>query len=252
MMGRAFLWELAGGKRPYLILLFYFLVLLFSGTFTSDSVNVEIITPDIHILDPVTPGKLIDILWFTQNVWSFLFPVVTAYAVFAFSYELDKGILRTYLLSCIGKPKLFAIKLSVIFTGIFVPLVSGLLIAYSLADPILFASNPFDAYVNLPLRLVLYASMLYTMIGLSVLSAVAFKKPLYSFIIPIVTVYFLNNTDLGAISSYIPPKCFPLFSTAIGLFPNFWSEMSSSVPSIVASTIALITAFVIFTHRDVT
>jgi len=253
MVSKVFLWEFLSGKRPYLILLLYFLLLLSSGKFIVNEITVEKKTSLFHSFEHFTPGNLIDVSFSVADIWWFSFPVVTAYAVFTFSYELDKGILKTYLLSRITKTELFTAKLLATFMGIYTPLILSLLIAYTLADTILFRSIPLEVYVNLPQRLVLYASMLYTMIGLSVFSGVAFKKPLYAFVIPIATIYTLNTASISMISRYIPPLCFPIFNEAIGLMePSyFWSQMGTAIPSVIASTIFLIASYVIFVKRDI-
>lgn len=250
MFGRVFVWEFLGGKRLYMILLLYFLILFSSGVFAAGLVDVEIETSRGRSL---TPGSLIDIYQPPSDLWWFSFPVITAYAVLMFSYESDKGIIRTYLLSCTRKSTLFGAKLLAIFIGVFVPLISSLLIVYPIADPVIFYANPLEVYVNLPRRLLLYALILYTMTGFSVLSAVAFKRPLYGFAVPIAITYTLNNVSLSVIGGYIPPRCYLMLTNPIGLVPlgTFLGKMSMALPAFIASTIALIASYVIFVKRDV-
>lgn len=254
MFPKVFIWEFLSGKRLYLVLLIYFLVLFSSGRFTSDSWTVEVKTPEYSINSTLTPGSMIDVEWNASSLWWFLFPVVTAYAVFVFSYELDKGIVRTYLLSNVGKRTLFSAKLLSILFGLFIPLIASLLIVYPLADPVLFSSMPLEVYINLPRRLMIYASMLYIMAGIATLSSVAFRKPLYAFAVPIAVIYTLNTVHLRGVSAYVPPKCYPQHSGSIGLIPieYFLNELSMVLPAVIASTIALITAYIIFARRDMT
>ena len=254
MLSRVFIWEFLSGKRFYLALLIYFLVLFSSGRLTSESWTVEVKDPGYFSKEPLTPGSMIDVWWDASSLWWLLFPVVTAYAVFMISYELDKGILRTYLLSNVEKRTLFSAKLLSILLGLFIPLIASLLIVYALADPVLFSSIPLEVYVNLPRRLIVYASMLYIMSGIATLSSVAFRKPLYAFAVPITVIYTLNIVRLRGISAYVPPQSYPQLQGSIGLMPieYFLNELSMVLPAVIASTIALITAYIIFVRRDMT
>ena len=254
MLSEVLKWELFTGKRFYLVFLLYFLVLFSLGRYNGDSQGVEWNNPDDYYIQPLSPGSLIDIWWRASDLWWFSFPVVLAYAVFTFSYELDKKILRTYLESCVKKSTLFLAKLLSIQLGLFIPLIISLLIVYPLGDPILFRSNPLEVYVNLPRRLLLFVSMLYTMIGISAISSIIFKKPLYAFAAPIAIVYTLNIAGLRVISPYVPPQCYPVITTrSIGLVPNelFFSSLSMALPAVIVSTISLMIAYIIFIKRDV-
>lgn len=249
-----FRWEFLSGRRFYLVFLIYFLVLFSSGTFTSESWTVEVKYPDYVSKEFLTPGSMIDVWWNASSLWWFLFPLVTAYAVFMISYEFDKGILRTYLLSNVGKRTLFSAKLLSILLGLLIPLVASLLIVYALADLMLFSSTPLEVYVNLPRRLLMYTSMLYPMIGIATLCSVAFRKPLYAFAVPLAGVYVLNMARLTGISAYIPPQCYPEFQGSIGLMPIGWflNELSMVLPTVVTSSIAIVAAYLIFIRRDMT
>jgi hypothetical protein len=255
MFRKVLKWEFLAGKRFYLVFVLYFLTLFSLGSYTQGIQNVEHRTPDEYDIRPLTPGTLIDIVWEASDVWWFSFPVVIAYAVFTFSYELDKKILRTYLLSRVKKRTLFLAKLLSIQLGLFIPLIISLLIVYPLGDPILFGSNPLEVYVNLPRRLLLVASMLYIMVGISALSSTVFKNPLYAFAAPIAIVYTLNIAGLRVVSEYIPPQCYQdiIPDLPIGLLTNedFFSSLSMALPAVIASTIALIIAYTIFIRRDV-
>jgi len=255
MFPKVLKWEFLAGKRFYLVFVLYFLTLFSLGKYTQDIRTVEHKTLDEYDIRPLTPGTMIDIIWKARDVWWFSFPVVIAYAVFTFTYELDKKILRTYLLSCVKKRTLFLAKLLSIQLGLFIPLIISLLIVYPLGDPILFGSNPLEVYVNLPRRLLLVASMLYIMVGISALSSTVFKNPLYAFAAPIAIVYTLNIAGLRVVSEYVPPQCLEIFdpTSSIGLLTNehFFSSLSMALPAIIASTIALIIAYTVFIRRDV-
>jgi ABC-type transport system involved in multi-copper enzyme maturation permease subunit len=253
MFGKIFSWEFLAGKRLYMIFLLYFLMLFSSGLFLDEKVIVETIFQDIHEIDDFTPGNLINMFQLPSNLWWFSFPIISAYCVYMFSHEYDKGILRTYFLSCARKSTVFTAKLLAIFAGIFASFVASLLIAYPLADPTMFLANPLEVYVNLPRSFLIYASMLYIMIGLSVLSAATFKKPLYAFASPLAIVYTLNTTHLDVIADYIPPTSFQALGSPIGLYTTeqFLRRFSTVWPAVVASTIFLAIAYVIFTKRDI-
>lgn len=251
MLLKVFKWELFSGKRFYLIFLLYFLILFSLGQFAYGKTRVE---TELGSVRTLTPGNMIDIMWGLNDVWWFSFPVVTAYAVFSFSYEFDRGILRTYLLSCIRKRTVFLAKLLSILLGLLIPLIASLLIIYPIADPLLFASNPLEVYANLPRRLLIIVSMLYIMIGISTLSSIAFKKPLYAFAAPIAMIYTLNMAGLRVVSEYVPPKCYSPFTyMSIGLVAeeSFCNNLSMSLPAVIASTIALIVAYIIFIKKDI-
>jgi len=252
---KVFKWEFLSGKRFYLILLIYFLLLFSSGRLVSSKYVVEERRSGFYIKEDVTPGRVIDIRWHTSSLWWFLFPVVLAYTVFVFSYELDKGILRAYLLSCVKKRTLFIAKLLSIILSLFIPLVACLLIVYALADPQLFMVDPLEVYVNVPRRLLLCALMLYTMMGIAILSSIIFKRPLYAFGIPMAVIYVLNIVSLRGISDYIPPRCYSRlsYSESIGLVPTeaLINALRIAIPSLIASTIFLIAAYIIFIRRDV-
>jgi len=92
------------------------------------------------------------------------------------------------------------------------------------------------------------------MIGISALSSIIFKKPLYAFAAPIAIVYTLNTAGLRVVSQYVPPQCYPIVKTgSIGLLTNelFFSSLSTALPAIIVSTIALMIAYIIFIKRDV-
>jgi ABC-type transport system involved in multi-copper enzyme maturation permease subunit len=236
-----------------MIFLLYFLMLFSSGRFEGVTIIVETIFQDIHGIEDFTPGNLINMFQLPTNLWWFSFPIISAYCVYMFSHEYDKGILRTYFLSCARKSTIFSAKLLAIFTGIFASFVASLLIAYPLADPTMFLANPLEVYVNLPRSFLIYASMLYIMIGLSVLSAATFKKPLYAFATPLAIVYTLNTTSLDVIADYIPPTSFQALGGTIGLYTTeqFLRRFNTVWPAVVASTIFLVVAYVIFSKRDI-
>jgi ABC-type transport system involved in multi-copper enzyme maturation permease subunit len=206
--------------------------------------------------ETLTPGRMIDVWWDASSLWWFLFPVVTAYAVFMFSYEFDKGILKAYLLSCVEKRTLFLAKLLSIMFGLLTSLGASMLIVYALADPYLFALNPLDVYINIPRRFIMYTLMLYSMVGIATLSSIAFRKPLCAFVVPIAIIYTLNMIGLHGISTYVPPQCYPDIRLlgSIGLVPMeyFLSKLSLALPTIIASTTAIITAYIFFVKRDIT
>lgn len=254
MFPKVLKWEFLAGKRFYLVFVLYFLTLFSLGKYPYSIQSVEQRTTDYYFIQPLAPGTMIDIVWKASDVWWFSFPVVIAYAVFTFTYELDKKILRTYLLSCVKKRTLFLAKFLSIQLGLFIPLIISLLIVYPIGDPILFGSNPLEVYVNLPRRLLLFASMLYIMVGISAFSSIVFKNPLYAFAAPIAAVYTLNVAGLRVISDYVPPQCYQdIIPGSIGLLTNenFFSSLSMALPAIIASTIALIIAYTIFIRRDV-
>ncbi len=253
MFGKIFTWEFLAGKRLYMIFLLYFLMLFSSGLFVGEMVIIETISQGIHGIEDFTPGNLISMFQLPSDLWWFSFPIISAYCVYMFSHEYDKGILRTYFLSCARKSTIFAAKLLAIFAGIFLSFVASLLIAYPLADPTMFLVNPLEVYVNLPRSFLIYASMLYIMIGLSVLSAATFKKPLYAFATPIAIVYTLNTTSLDVIADYIPSKSFQDIGGSIGLYTTeqFLRRFSTVWPAVVASTIFLVVAYIIFSKRDI-
>jgi ABC-type transport system involved in multi-copper enzyme maturation permease subunit len=251
MLGKIFTWEFLKGKRPQLILILYFLLLL-TIRYDVNTLKIESKDPISHIIRDYPPGSLIDIMWDINDVWWFSFPIILAYAIYLYSYELDKGIIRTYLLTCIRRRTLFAAKLIAIFLSVFLPLISTLMIAYPIADPILFMNNPVEVYINLPGKFILYGLMLYIMVCISTLSAVLFKKPLYAFAIPLAIIYVLNM--LGIYSSYIPPESF--YRLTLIVEPGFEqyaivSNVNKILPSIIISTIALAIAYVIFIRRDI-
>ncbi len=232
-----------------MVLLLYFLLLL-TVHFTIGEVEVEVACESYYLEYDYPPGIVIDVDWLAEDIWWFAFPVVLAYSISLFSYELDTGVLETYLLSSVKRSTIFTAKLSAIFTAILLPLLGCLLLSYPLADPLLFQHDPMGVYINLPPRLLLYASMLYIMICISVFSATVFRKPLYAFILPTVTLYILNMT--GIFKRYIPPSCFyypPGFPCSLGV--DVMTVIERSMPAIIFSTIMLILSYFIFNRKDI-
>ncbi len=257
MLRKIIWWEFRQGWRPYILFLLYFLLLVYIANYRFFVEVVEIRSARISISsDWLTPGTAINAPYSIRGLWWLLFPVVTGYAVLVYSYELDRGIIRAYLLSSVDRRTLFIAKLVYILVATLLPLILATIIVYALADIDMLLADPLEVFVNLPRRLLIYLAMLYIMLGLAVSSSVIFKKPFYAFVIPIITVYVLNNIGIPYLSSYIPPRCIESwFDTHfIYIIPlnDFLARFQPSLPSILVSTVLLIASYLIFRGMDIT
>ena len=251
MFTRIVLWEVFGGRKIYLMLLLYFLLIFSSGIFGENKITVKSITPQWNISIDASPGSVVDLDWTPTQMWWFLYPVVTAYAVYQFSYEVDRGIIRTYLLSRVRKSTLFTAKLASLFISVIIPTVVSLLVVYPLGDPILFQADPLTIYTNFPRRLLIYLSMIYVMLGFSIFFSTLFRKPIYAFITPILIVYVLNAAPIEAIWMYVPPNSYDRLGPIVGVPDNiFYSHFNYVLPSIFLATAGILIAYFIFIWRD--
>lgn len=263
MLGKVFLWELRG-RKIYLMILFFLLALVNSMAFEPVTVRYEIGLPvtmeDTRTFysfsERFTPGSLIDTTWNLKDMWWLFFPLVTGFAVYTFTYEIDKGIMRTYMLSGLKRRTLFATKLATIFFATFVPLAASLAIAYAFSDPILLRANPAEAYLNYPRKLLLYTVLLYSMIGLATFAANVFSKPLSAFTIPLSLIYFLNTIHLSGVEAHILPRCIP-DTISRGFIGIAWEQPGLMnitflvlLRWIIVSTALILASFVIFVRRD--
>jgi hypothetical protein len=210
---------------------------------------------DLLKLPGFNVGSVLRLDWSAGQLWWFVFPVVIALAVLLFSYDIDRGLLRTYMLSQVSQTKLFIGKLTAMFVAVYVPLlVSGALIL-ALADPALFLADPLFVWSHLWLVLLGWALMMYVMIGFSVFAAVTLKKPIYAFITPYVVIYALPSVPFPVdVRLYIPPESFidlyyinPFGQDAQDIFRLFWSY---AWPSIAIATALLALAYVLFIRME--
>lgn len=236
-MSKVFSWELLSGGKPYIIFILLFLLLYTSTTYGPR----------------IGDGWGLD--WSPGQLWWFVFPVIIALAVLLFSYDIDRGLLRTYMLSQVSQTKLFIGKLTAMFVAVYVPLlVSGALIL-ALADPALFLADPLFVWSHLWLALLGWALMMYVMIGFSVFAAVTLKKPIYAFITPYVVIYALPSVPFPVdVILYIPPVAFrDLYHISFGQYAQdlfllfFWSY---AWPSIAIATALLALAYVLFIRME--
>lgn len=251
MISRIVSWEVFGGRKIYLILFIYFLLIFTSGVFGMNGITIRSLTPQWNISRDASPGSVIDLDWTASQMWWLLYPVVTAYTVYQFSYEVDKGIIRTYLLSRVRKSTLFAAKLLSLFISVILPTLVSLLVVYPLGDPILFMADPLTIYTNFPKRLLIYLSMIYIMLGFSIFFSNLFRRPIYAFATPILIVYVLNAAPVEAIWEYVPPSSYMRLGHIVGVPENiFLSKFTYVIPSIFLATVGIIAAFLIFVLRD--
>jgi hypothetical protein len=261
MIRKVFLWELLTGGKPYIILLIFFLLLYVAMDYPPrEGGGVQYypsVTPDPFALETFNLHSAVDIGWYVGNIWWFLFPVIISLAVLLFSYDIDRGLLRTYMLSQTSRTSLFIGKLAAIFAAVYIPLLVGGALILVIADPTLFIANPLFVWDGLWLRLLGWMLMTYTMIGFSVFPALVLKKPLYAFITPYVVFYALSLISIPAnIRAYIPPTSFlelqfitpggPAWLIEADL-RSFWKN---AWPSIAVATIVLIISYILFVKME--
>jgi len=257
MLRRILWWEFRQGWRPYLLFLLYFLLLVYIANYEFFIEVVEIRSAELVVRnDWLTPGTAIYAPYSVMGLWWFLFPVVIGYAVLVYSYELDRGIIRAYLLSSVSRRTLFIGKLIYISVAILLPLTLATILIYALADTKMLSADPMEVFVNLPRRLLIYLTIFYITLGLAVSSSIIFRKPFYAFVIPLITLYVLNNLSIPVLSRYIPPLCMApwLDDPYIYIIPldAFLSRFYPLTPSITVSTLLLIISYIIFRRIDIT
>jgi hypothetical protein len=254
-MRKVFPWELLSGGKPYIILLILFLLMYVATDYPPlggggvANYDPKIYPDPFKIEDPyrgqvLQIGPALDIGWNAFEVWWFSFPVVIALAVLLFSYDIDRGLLRTYMLSRASRTSLFIGKLAAMFVAVYIPLVVSGALILALADPTLFLADPLLVWGGLWLTLQGWALMMYVMVGFSVFSAVALKKPLYAFVTPYVAIYAIGMVRLPPeIGNLIPPRPF-IF---IDHVTRFWSDVW---PSLATATALLVLSYIIFTRME--
>jgi ABC-type transport system involved in multi-copper enzyme maturation permease subunit len=248
-MKRIFLWELFSGGKPYIILLIFFLLLYVAMDYPSKSQGFAF-------------GNLISVLdigWSIGEIWWFLFPVVIALTVLVFSYDIDRGLLRTYMLSQASRTSLYFGKLLAIFVAVLIPLVASGALILAFADPTLFVANPLLVWNGLWLRLLGWMLMIYVMTGFSVFFAVILKKPLYAFVAPYVLFYAIERMSIpNSIRNYIPPVSFIQFQAITPGHPTWLVEhdllnaWNFNWPGIAVATALLIISYILFVRMEQT
>jgi len=251
VISKVFLWELKSGGKPYIMLLILFLLIYVATDYPPRKGTGTYYEPYVNLL------SALDIGWSINEIWWFLFPVVIALAVLLFSYDIDRGLLRTYMLSQASRTSLFIGKLAALFIAVFIPLVVGGVLILAFADPTLFLSDPLFVLNGLWLRLVGWALMMYVMIGFSVFAAVLLKKPLYAFVTPYVVFYALESARIPmSIRTYIPPDSFIQFQFITPGNPAYLIEhdllaaWNFNWPCIAVATALLILSYILFIRME--
>lgn len=131
------------------------------------------------------------------NDWLNVFPVVVALAAYSFSYERDSRVLRSTMLNPIGARTLFFAKLTSMIVVVEVPVILGILLTITQFDPSLLAKSPLVVLQNAPEWLLVYLVYGLVMIGLTILPAVYFTKPVYAFVVPIFIVLLVGTEGFG-------------------------------------------------------
>ncbi len=246
-MRKVLLWELLSGGKPYIILLILFLLLYVAMDYPPEQTGFSF----QNLI------AVLDIGWSVGELWWFMFPVVTALAVLVFSYDIDRGVLRTYMLSRVSRTSLFIGKLLAIFVAVLIPLAVSGAIILAFADPTLFLSNPLLVWSGLWLRLLGWALMMYTIIGFGVFSAVILRKPLYAFVAPYAVFYAISKVSIPAsIGGYIPPASFIPFQYITPGNPLDYIERGllyawhHAWPSIAVATALLVISYLLFVKME--
>jgi ABC-type transport system involved in multi-copper enzyme maturation permease subunit len=253
LIGKVFLWELKSGGKPYIMLLILFLLMYVATDYPPRTGAGTYYEPYVNLLSALNIG------WSINEIWWFLLPVVIALAVLLFSYDIDRGLLRTYMLSQASRTSLFIGKLTALFVAVFIPLVVGGALILTLADPTLFLSDPLFVWNGLWLRLVGWALMMYVMIGFSIFPAVLLKKPLYAFVTPYVVFYALQSARLPmSVAQYIPGGSFWLFqsvtpgSPAILIQHDLLRAWELAWPGVAVATALIIISYILFVRMEQT
>lgn len=258
-MRKVFSWELLSGGKPYIILLILFLLLYVATDYPprrGGGVHYDHeVHPDPFKFEYFYLGSVLEIGWTPNEIWWFLFPVIIALAVLLFSYDIDRGLLRTYMLSQAGRTSLFIGKLTAIFVAVYLPLLVSAALILAFADPTLFLADPVLVWDELWLKLLGWAVMMYVMVGFSVFSAVALKKPLFAFVTPYIVIYALGRVRFPyEIRCRIPPAAFIQFVHICLRSPAFrldllhaWNDVW---PSLAIATALLILAYILFLKME--
>jgi len=256
LIRKVFLWELKSAGKPYIMFLILFLLLYVAmdypprkgGGVTYYDISAQ---PNVNLLSALNIG------WSLNEIWWFLLPVVIALAVLLFSYDIDRGLLRTYMLSQASRTSLFIGKLIALFIAVFIPLVVGGALILAFADPTLFLSDPLFVWNSLWLRLVGWALMMYVMIGFSIFPAILLKKPLYAFVTPYVVFYALQSARLPTnIAQYIPGGSFWLFQSVTPGSPAYLIRhdllraWELAWPGVAVATALIILSYILFIRME--
>ena len=137
------------------------------------------------------------------NDWLNVFPVVVALAAYSFSYERDSRVLRSMLLNPISARTLLLSKLTSMIIVVEVPIALGIFLTLAQFDPPLLASSPLVVLQNAPVWLFVYLLYGLVMVGFAILPAIFFRKPVYSFVVPIFIVLLVGTEGFG-LGNFLP------------------------------------------------
>lgn len=238
-------WDLLKMNRAFFALPIFFVIFYSSGSFGPQMLHVDPskglgLSAVAHVLVPsLNP----------ENDWNVVFPLIVAMMAFSFSYERDRLVQRTILLNPVKSSTLFLAKYVSVLSCAWIPTVAAITISISMFDTNLVLRNPMTVYGDLWLLLGSYLLMTWVMIGLAILPAVLFRKPIYSFALPLFMYYFFEGQGLGVLQ-YLPSVAFRSLIGELDSLRAFgeadWGVLVRIEPGIVLALALSVLSFVLF------
>jgi hypothetical protein len=131
------------------------------------------------------------------------------------------------------------------------PIVVGITVASTMFDPQLALSEPASVYGNLLAWLFVYLLYGLVMIGLALLPSVLFRKPMYSFVVPVFIVLIISTEGFGLDNS-LPWNVWLVNGIGVLSSLNFQTGFDfggfimSALPSSLLALMLSLLAFVVF------
>ncbi|MFQ5950515.1 MAG: hypothetical protein ACE5KH_00350 [Candidatus Geothermarchaeales archaeon] len=152
----------------------------------------------------------------TFNLYLLATPIIAALTTLSLTSEREKGLLATYMALSVDVKQLLLGKLLAVFTTVFSPLVAGAIAMAFVIDPYA-ALKDIGAVVSQGLLLAVLGILLMVsfILFLSLASATATTKPLYSFLTPTSSLYLLwyVSQSTPPLRSVLPPGAFTAMMT---------------------------------------
>ncbi len=244
--------ELIGDRLILLSAPILFILMYSAGAFMPNTITAS---PGSHISDfsdllvpSLTPYK----------DWLNVFPIVVVAATYTFAFQRETRVLRSLLLNPVREASLFAAKLVAILVVVLLPIEACIAITFFLFQPGLAISDPTTVFGNLLPWSVVYLLYGAVMVGFAVLPAVAFRKSIYAFIVPLFVVFAILTEGFG-LSGYAPwtvwavwanPGTGALSYLTFGNGFDYSAFFHSVLPNLAAASLLGAAAFLVFTRQD--
>ena len=237
--------ELFSSGRIFFVVPIFFAIAYSAGAFDARFLSAPQNISRPNLADLFAPSLT------PYSDWLNIFPVVVALTAYSFAYEREARILRSLLLNPIRLRSVFLAKFTALCIIVETPIVVGITVASTMFDPQLALSEPASVYGNLLAWLFVYLLYGLVMIGLALLPSVLFRKPMYSFVVPVFIVLIISTEGFGLDNS-LPWNVWLVNGIGVLSSLNFQTGFDfggfimSALPSSLLALMLSLLAFVVF------